>query len=182
MERLVTSGKVRAIGVCNYSVKFLKELLAHAKVIPAVNQIENHPALPQEDVVSFCKSKGIHITAYSPLGSMGSPLIKEDVVANMAKYLNISPACLLLSYHGRLIPLKSNATALIQMLIVVRGSSVLAKSTTPTRIKANADLAQLSAGVMKRFDEYSAGLAKAGRLTRFVKRDYGIDIGFPDMQ
>ena len=46
MESLLASGKVKAIGVCNYSVKFLEQLLDHATVTPAVNQIENHPSLP----------------------------------------------------------------------------------------------------------------------------------------
>lgn len=103
MESLLASGKVRAIGVCNYSVKFLEELLAHATVTPAVNQIENHPSLPQQDVIDFCKTNGIHVTAYSPLGSMGSPLMKEKAITDVAERLNVSPANVLLSYH-RMIP------------------------------------------------------------------------------
>src|SRR6266404_5354126 len=65
MEKLLTTGKVKAIGVCNYSKRYLEELLPQVSVIPAVNQIENHPALPQQEIVDFCKEKGIHITAYS---------------------------------------------------------------------------------------------------------------------
>ncbi|KAJ7792955.1 Aldo keto reductase [Mycena olivaceomarginata] len=61
--------KLRAIGVSNFSVEFLERLLAAAEVVPAVNQIEIHPSCPSEDVVAFCRAKGIAVTAYSPLGS-----------------------------------------------------------------------------------------------------------------
>jgi diketogulonate reductase-like aldo/keto reductase len=78
MEKLLSTGKVKAIGMCNYSVRYLEELLPHATVMPAGNQIENHPSLPQQEIVDFCKEKGIHITAYNPLGSTGSPLMKDE--------------------------------------------------------------------------------------------------------
>ena len=100
MERLVGTGKVKAIGVCNYSVKYLEELLLHATVVPAVNQIEGHPYLPQAEVVSFCHSQGIHIMAYSPLGSAGSPLMKESLLKTIAAKHGISSASVLLSYHS----------------------------------------------------------------------------------
>jgi diketogulonate reductase-like aldo/keto reductase len=106
MEALVDpsrgAGKqARAIGVCNYSRRYLEELLPVAKVVPAVNQIENHPALPQNDIVSLCKEKGIHIMAYSPLGSTGGPLFKEEVVAKIAQKHGVEPAAVLLSWHGK---------------------------------------------------------------------------------
>ncbi len=100
MEKLLHTGKVRAIGVANYSVLYLEELLKRASIIPAVNQIENHPLLPQDDVSDFCKAKGIHITAYSPLGSTGSPLLTLPVVAQISTKHGVSPASILLSYHG----------------------------------------------------------------------------------
>ncbi|KAK6221362.1 hypothetical protein LQW54_001461 [Pestalotiopsis sp. IQ-011] len=93
MESLLASGKVNAIGVCDYSVKFLEELLAHASVTPAVNQIENHPSLPQQDVIDFCNANGIHVTAYSPLGSMGSPLMKEKAIADVPERLDRKVKC-----------------------------------------------------------------------------------------
>jgi glycerol 2-dehydrogenase (NADP+) len=85
--------------VSNYSVKYMQKLLAKATITPAVNQIENHPLLPQQEVVDFCKDKGIHITAYSPLGSTGSPLFKDEGVLEVAKKHNVGPAVVLLSYH-----------------------------------------------------------------------------------
>lgn len=99
MEKLLKTGKVKAIGVANYSVRYLEELLPHATVIPAVNQIENHPSLPQQEIVDYCKAKSIHVTAYSPLGSSGSPMLKSDAVVEVAEKKGATPAAVLLSYH-----------------------------------------------------------------------------------
>lgn len=103
MEALDKS-QARAVGVANYSVRYLEELLKVAKVVPAVNQIENHPALPQNDVVKLCKSKGIHIMAYSPLGSTGGPLFKEEVIVKVAEKHKVDPAVVLLSWHSEFRP------------------------------------------------------------------------------
>lgn len=100
MEKLLATGKVKAIGVANYSVRYLEQLLPEATIVPAVNQIENHPSLPQQEIVDFCKSKGIHITAYSPLGSTGSPMFKEKAIVEVAEKRGITPASVLLSYHS----------------------------------------------------------------------------------
>jgi len=68
MEKLLETGKVKSIGVSNFSIKTLESLLPHVKVVPAVNQVEVHPCLPQEDLRKYCEEKGILIVAYSPLG------------------------------------------------------------------------------------------------------------------
>lgn len=101
MEKLVATGKAKAIGVANYSQRYLEQLLPHVKIVPAVNQIENHPSLPQREIVDFCKTKGIHVTAYSPLGSTGSPLITAAPVVEVAKKHNVTPVAVLLSLHGK---------------------------------------------------------------------------------
>ena len=102
MEKLIPTGKTRAIGVSNYSKKFLEELLPQCNIIPAANQIENHPLCPQQEIVDLCKEKGILITAYSPLGSTGSPLMQDEHITRLAKTKGVSPGCILLSYHGKL--------------------------------------------------------------------------------
>jgi glycerol 2-dehydrogenase (NADP+) len=102
MEKLLKTGKTKAIGVSNYSIKFLEELLPHVDVVPAANQIENHPLLPQQDLVDYCKSKGILVEAYSPLGSTGSPLFSEEGVQEIAKKHNVGPGTALISYQGEL--------------------------------------------------------------------------------
>ncbi|KAK3396170.1 NADP-dependent oxidoreductase domain-containing protein [Sordaria brevicollis] len=162
MEKLVESGKTKAIGVSNYSKRYLEELLPHATIVPAVNQIENHPQLPQQEIVDFCKEKGIHIMAYSPFGSTGSPVTSAEPVVKIAEKHGVKPTTVLLSYH------------------LARGSTVLPKSTNPERIKANAELIELDAEDQKLLSEYSEGLVKEGKLCRYVYPPFGVDFGFPD--
>ncbi|KAJ6108512.1 hypothetical protein N7523_009835 [Penicillium sp. IBT 18751x] len=165
MEKLIGSGKVKAIGVSNYSVKYLEELLPQATIIPAANQIENHPSLPQQEIVDYCKAKGIHITAYSPLGSTGSPLFTAEPIVTVAKKRNVTPATVLLSWH------------------IARGSSVLAKSVTPERIEANrSDLIHLDAEDMATIRMYSETLAATKSFQRFVFPPFGVTFGFPDKE
>ena len=101
MEDVQKSGKVKAIGVSNFSVPFLETLLKDASVVPAANQIENHPYLPQQEIVDFCQSKDIQVQAYSPLGSTGSPLFQEEGVKEVAKKHNVGPGTVLISYQGK---------------------------------------------------------------------------------
>ncbi|KAF6839985.1 D-galacturonate reductase [Colletotrichum musicola] len=162
MEKLLDTGKVRSIGVCNYSKRYLEELLPHAKVVPAVNQIENHPSLPQQEIVDFCNEKGIHIMAYSPLGSTGGPLLSADPVVKIAEKRGVSASTILLSYH------------------VARNSTVIAKSVTPERIKANLEIVKLDDEDLKELRAYSDDLTAKKELKRYVYPPFGIDFGFPD--
>ncbi|KAH9940323.1 NADP-dependent oxidoreductase domain-containing protein [Amylocystis lapponica] len=102
MEKLYKAhpDKLKAIGVSNVSKKYMEDLLAVAEVVPAVNQIEGHPACMQQELVDFCVSKGITVTSYSPLGSDGAPLIKNQVVLNLAEKYKVSPANILVSLHA----------------------------------------------------------------------------------
>lgn len=111
MEALQASGKVKSIGVSNFSILQLERLLALCRVRPAVNQVELHPYLVQTEMIDFCKSKNIALTAYSPFGSPGRPpdlmrgvkdpctLLTDPVVADIAKNHRRSPAQVLLRYH-----------------------------------------------------------------------------------
>jgi len=67
LETLYTEGKVKAIGVSNFQVHHLEDVMADAKVIPMVNQVEYHPRLTQKEVQAFCKEHGILLEAWSPL-------------------------------------------------------------------------------------------------------------------
>jgi glycerol 2-dehydrogenase (NADP+) len=103
MEKLLKTGKVKAIGVANFSKPYLEELLPQVEVVPAVNQIENHPLLLQQEIVDFCKENNIHITAYSPFGSTGSPLFKDQTIVQVSEKHNTGPGNVLLSYHSKYI-------------------------------------------------------------------------------
>lgn len=110
--------KVKAIGVSNFSVPYLQELLKFATVVPAVNQIESHPYVQfpmpqttgsvfihspcfrlcmQEDIVEECKRHGIVITSYSPLGSDQAPLLEKPVVKELAEKYKAAPSNILIS-------------------------------------------------------------------------------------
>lgn len=162
MEKLVETGKTKAIGVSNYSKRYLEQLLPEVKIVPAVNQIENHPQLPQQEIVDLCKEKGIHIMAYSPFGSTGGPLFEAEPVKKIAEKHGVPATSVLLGYH------------------VARGSTVLPKSTNPERISANAKVADLDKDDVKALDDYSNQLTKDGKLHRYVYPPFGIDFGFPD--
>jgi diketogulonate reductase-like aldo/keto reductase len=85
MESLVEKGLVKSIGVANYSSTMLIDLLGYAKIKPVMNQIELHPYHSQEALVKFCKSQNIAVTAYSPLSSNGTVVLKDEVIKNLAK-------------------------------------------------------------------------------------------------
>lgn len=71
MEEVYKAGKVKAIGVANWSIPYLEELKKKWTVVPAVNQVELHPFLPQHALKEWCDEHGILLEAYSPLGSEG---------------------------------------------------------------------------------------------------------------
>ena len=85
VEALQRQGKARSIGVSNYTISHLTELLAQASTVPAVNQVEFHPYLYQRDLLDFCLAKGIVIEAYSPL-THGKRLDDPRLVAIARKY------------------------------------------------------------------------------------------------
>ncbi|KDP24551.1 hypothetical protein JCGZ_25115 [Jatropha curcas] len=126
MEGLYASGQARAIGVSNFSTKKLQDLLKYAKVAPAVNQVECHPVWQQSALHNLCKSTGVHLSAYSPLGSPGSwvkgEILKEPILIEIAQKLNKSPAQVALRWG------------------IQSGHSVLPKSVNESRIKENLSL------------------------------------------
>ena len=69
MEKLLGTGKVRSIGVSNFSVALLEVLLTETTIVPATNQVEMHSCLPSFELKKYCDEKGIVLTAYSPLGA-----------------------------------------------------------------------------------------------------------------
>lgn len=122
MEALLKTGKTRAIGVSNFNIRRLEDLMSKSTIVPAVNQIEAHPYLQQPELFDFCKKKGIQLVAYSPLGNnqTGEPRTVDDAkVREIAKKLGKDPGQVLVSWG------------------VQRGSIVLPKSVTASRIESN---------------------------------------------
>lgn len=83
MVHLLREGKARAIGVSNFSIDDLKQILNDSDVLPAVNQVEFHPFLYQKDLLSFCDRNSIQLEAYSPL-TRGRRL-NHPTIVNIAK-------------------------------------------------------------------------------------------------
>jgi len=79
MEEMVRKGYVKAIGVSNFNVQLLHDLLSYAKIPPAVNQIESHPYLSQNGLIKYCKMRGIIVEAYSALGTSAFAEKHKDV-------------------------------------------------------------------------------------------------------
>jgi methylglyoxal/glyoxal reductase len=140
LERLHQDGRARAIGVSNFLVPHLEELLAHAKVVPAVNQIELSPFLQRRDTVALCEKHRIVVEAYSPL-THGKRLGDPTVVA-VAAQAKRSPAQVLLRWG------------------IQHGFVVLPKSTRAERIAENGALFDFSldAAAMAKLDALEEGL------------------------
>jgi diketogulonate reductase-like aldo/keto reductase len=139
-EQLYADKRVRAIGVSNFLVPHLRELREHAKVLPAVNQIELTPFLQRADTVALCQELGITLEAYSPL-TRGQRL-GHPVVTAAAARVGRSAAQVLLRWG------------------IQRGFVVLPKSVTPARIAENAALFdfELDAATMQQLDGLEEGL------------------------
>ncbi|PRS44407.1 aldo/keto reductase [Bacillus sp. RJGP41] len=82
LETLYKEGKVKAIGVSNFQIHHLKDLMENAEVKPMVNQVECHPRLTQKEVQAFCKEQGIQLEAWSPL--MQGELLDNEVLQAIA--------------------------------------------------------------------------------------------------
>jgi 2,5-diketo-D-gluconate reductase A len=111
LEKIQESGRARSIGVSNFLVPHLDRLLHETTIVPAVNQIELHPAHQQPEVTAFSRENGIHIEAWGPLGQGKYPLFNEDVVKNAAETHDKSPAQIVIRWHlqnGNILFPKSN--------------------------------------------------------------------------
>ncbi|TCD60078.1 hypothetical protein EIP91_010772 [Steccherinum ochraceum] len=98
MEKLLASGKVKSIGVSNFSIKTLEILLPQASVQPVTNQVEMHPLLPQLDLLEYCNSKKILLTAYTPLGKGKPILLEHPVLKDIAKHKNSTTSQVILGW------------------------------------------------------------------------------------
>ncbi|KAM5339535.1 1,5-anhydro-D-fructose reductase isoform 2-T2 [Glossophaga mutica] len=123
MEALVTAGLVKAIGVCNFNREQLERLLnkPNLRFKPLTNQIECHPYLAQKNLINFCQSRDVSVTAYQPLGgsSEGVDVMDNPVIQAMAQRHQKSPAQILIRFQ------------------IQRNVIVIPKSICPERILEN---------------------------------------------
>ena len=127
MEALVEKGLCKSIGVSNFNEYQLERLLENSNIPPAVNQIEVHTYFTQTNLVNFCQSKGVHVTAYSPLGSLD----REEATSDDPNILHDPTMEKLASQYKRTIP------QIVFRSLIQRGLSVVPKSVTPQRIECN---------------------------------------------
>ncbi|KAH7096580.1 Aldo/keto reductase [Auriculariales sp. MPI-PUGE-AT-0066] len=147
MLELPKTGKVRAVGVSNFTVEQIKALTAATGVKPACNQVEAHPYLPQDELLAYAKQEGILVTAYSPLGNnmVGKPRLTDHAtVKQIAEKTGADVAQVLIAWAAQ------------------KGFSVIPKSVQEGRIKSNFQQITLSS---EDFDAISA--IGRGNHTRF---------------
>lgn len=159
LEKMNEAGLALHIGVCNFNKHKLKALMDQASIKPEMNQVELHPLLHQNDLLEFCNENGVHLTAYSPLGSPDRSegmkaadepnLFEHPIVNELAKAHNCTAAQIMIAWA------------------IERGTAVIPKSVNPGRMRQNFESPQinLSATDMDK-------MAEADRNYRFVKGQF----------
>ena len=152
MEKLYRAGKTRSIGVSNFKIEHLDDLLQFAEIKPVINQVEIHPFFPNTELLEYCWSHDILPAAYSPLGSqekVSEKLLDNEELKSIAEKKGVSLAQLLISWG------------------IKRGYVVLPKSANPERVKSNFKLVNLSEEEFKGVQNVAKG-----RHTRLVNPTY----------
>jgi D-xylose reductase len=129
MEDLVSAGLVRNIGVCNFGVSLIRDLLNFATIRPTVLQVELHPYLTQEKLLRFCHEAHIGVTGFSPLGA--SSYVALGMAAASESVLNEAVVCAIAKQHG-----KTPAQVVLRWG-VQRGTAVVPKTVRVDRLAEN---------------------------------------------
>ena len=153
MEDLVQAGLVRQIGVSNFSLAKLSALASGARVMPAVNQVERHPWLQQNDLLHHCRERGVVLTAYAPLGSgaaiEGLSLLEDPAIRSIAAAHGASAAQVLLAWG------------------LACGTAVIPKTVHDERLAEN-----LAAADLRLNEAELAALAALDRHHRFIEGSF----------
>lgn len=126
MEKLYKDGLAKAIGVCNFHQHHIEKLLEIAEIMPAVNQVELHPLLSQNELHTYCVQQGIQMEAYTPIARMDEKLVKNEVLLKIA------------ADH------KKTVVQIILRWDYQRGIIPIPKSSNPERLKQNIDIFDFS--------------------------------------
>jgi diketogulonate reductase-like aldo/keto reductase len=136
LERLVDEGRCRSIGLSDITLNALKDIVAVARIKPAVVQVESHPYLPEWELLEFCRQHGIIVLAFAPLGHGMEPNVLEDaVLTGIARHVQKTPAQVALAWS------------------VQRGVAFLTTSATLSHIRENFDIATLPQRAMREIKE-----------------------------
>ena len=126
LERLVDEGHCKSIGLSDITLEKLREIVAVARIRPAMVQVESHPYLPEWELLDFCREHGIVLQAFAALGHAMKPnLLADPVITAIAERLDKTPAQIALAWA------------------VQRGTAFLTTSTNPRRIHENIDISAL---------------------------------------
>lgn len=99
LEKAYKEGKIRAIGLSNFPVEKIQEILDQCEIVPAIMQIECHPYYPGEAVKSFCDAHHIALQSWYPLGHGNSDMLKDEVFVGLSKKYQKSTAQIILRWH-----------------------------------------------------------------------------------
>jgi len=136
LERLVDDGRCKAIGLSDVNLEKVREIVAAARIKPAVVQVESHPYLPEWELLDFCGAHGIVLLAFAALGHAMTPRVLEaPVITSIAQRVHKTPAQVALAWA------------------VQRGTAFLTTSTTPSRIQENFDISALPEDAMREMRE-----------------------------
>jgi alcohol dehydrogenase (NADP+) len=153
MERLVDEGHCRSIGLSDITLKKLREIVAVARIKPAVVQVESHPYLPEWELLEFCREHGIVIQAFAALGHAMKPSVLEDpVITAIAQRVRKTPAQIALAWA------------------VQRGTAFLTTSTKPQRIRESFDISTLPDDAMREIRD---------RITTNIRFNAVVETGVP---
>jgi diketogulonate reductase-like aldo/keto reductase len=132
LERLVDDGRCKSIGLSDVGLEKLKEIVAVARIKPAVVQVESHPYLPEWELLDFCRQQGIVVLAFAALGHAMEPRVLEDpVITAIARRVGKTPAQVALAWA------------------VQRGTALLTTSTSPGHIQENFEISTLPDDAMQ---------------------------------
>ena len=136
MESLVDKGLTRAIGLSDIDVAGTRKIVTTARIKPAVVEVESHPYHPQWELHNYCRTEGIVLLAFAPLGHALEPRLLDDpVVVSMARQFGVTPAQVLLAWG------------------IQRGTAVLTSSVTAHRISENFDVTGLPTAAVRQISD-----------------------------
>jgi diketogulonate reductase-like aldo/keto reductase len=153
LERLVDEGHCKSIGLSDITLEKLREIVAAARIKPAVVQVESHPYLPEWELLEFCSEHGIVVQAFAALGHAMEPsVLKDPVITAIAARVQKTPAQVLLAWA------------------VQRGTAFLTTSTKPQRIRESFDISALPEDAMQEIRE---------RITTHIRFNSVVKTGVP---